>query len=68
VVAAPVFGPPGELVAALALSAPYGDPRLLVPMVRMTTRRISRELLPADAAAVDDGLRRVAGLARGDTI
>ena len=68
VVAAPVFGPPGELVAALALSAPDGDPRSLVPMVRMTTRRISRELLPVDAAAVDDGLRRVAGLARGDTI
>ena len=68
VVAAPVFGPPGELVAALALSAPDGDPRSLVPMVRMTTQRISRELLPADAAAVDDGLRRVAGLARGDTI
>jgi DNA-binding IclR family transcriptional regulator len=68
VVAAPVFGSPGELVAALALSAPDGAPPSLVPMVRMTAHRISQELLPADAAAVDDGLRRVAGLARGDAI
>ena len=69
VVAAPVFGPPGELVAALALSAPDGDSSSMVPMVWMTTQRISRELLPADAAPpIDDGLGRAAGLARVDTV
>jgi DNA-binding IclR family transcriptional regulator len=50
VVAVPVLGPLGAIVAVLALSAPDDDSRLLVPMVRMTAQRISRELLGAHAA------------------
>jgi DNA-binding IclR family transcriptional regulator len=50
VVAAPVFGPPGVAVAALALYAPDGDSLSMVAMVWTTAQRISRELVGPDAA------------------
>jgi len=45
VVAAPVCGPSGTVVAALALTVPDGiEPRSVAPVVRATAQRISREL------------------------
>jgi DNA-binding IclR family transcriptional regulator len=63
VVAAPVFGPPGLAVAALALYAPDGDSPSMVAMVWTTAQRISRELLGPDAASpIGDGPGRPVGL------
>jgi DNA-binding IclR family transcriptional regulator len=65
VVAAPVFGPPGVAVAALALYAPDGDSPSTVPMVWTTAQRISRELLGPDAAPpIDEVPLPPAGLGR----
>jgi DNA-binding IclR family transcriptional regulator len=55
VVAAPVCGPSGTVVAALALTVPDGiEPRSVAPVVRATSQRISRELAgsPAGLATV----------------
>ena len=49
-VAAPVFGPSSEVVAALALTVPdMAESRLVVPIVRTMAQRISRELLGSTA-------------------
>jgi len=50
VVAAPVSDPPDGVVAAVALTVAEGaEVRLVVRLVRQTSRRISRELLGATA-------------------
>jgi DNA-binding IclR family transcriptional regulator len=58
VVASPVADPPDRVIAAVALTVPEGaEVRLVVPLVRRTSRRISRELLGAPAPGAVDAVR-----------
>jgi DNA-binding IclR family transcriptional regulator len=67
VVAAPVFGPPGVVVAALAAYTSDDDSPSTVPMVWTTAQRISRELLGPNAASpTGEAPGRPVGLGRVD--